>query len=621
MNPANTVTDTPLPSIITIPSNVSPPIGWTSFTNANEMVNDLAFDNDGHLWVTSQGGLVMWDIASRTYKKYTTADGLPSNRIGSIFITKEGIIWVGSSAGISSFDGKKWLTYKNLEGQGFVSDIFQDSHEQLWFVGDSVTTYDGRKWKTYTIADGLGSNSAASFAEDRKGNIWLGTWFPLLNACEGCSSQHTVSEGVSRFNGKSWDVLGKEIGLDDNEPSSGIQVNAIAVDDKGGIWFGTSGFGAKFYNGTKTKSFMVEDGLPDNTITDIQIDKNDTVWFATDSGVTSYDGVKWKSFLTQDGLVDNSVLSIAVAPDDSIWFGTKNGISRFDGNKWQTYRTDDGLPTTRVNEIASTTRGAIWLATNKGAAYFDGQSWKVSTTDDGLPGNEISSVNVAPDGSVWFGTIAPGKVARLAQGELRTFTSLSLIPDEGVYGIVFDEAGGTWVGSYHGYYFDGHTWTEPGANVNTGRYSKMIFSSQSGFWTGTWGGISRFDKQKWWQSYGDQIGLDIRALTVAPNGSVWVATELSDETFHTETGFKSFDGETWKLETVLKLRDVTDMDFSADGTLWVATREGAYKFDGKDWTHYTVAEGLAGNTIIDIHVASDGAIWFATLDGLTRFEQ
>jgi ligand-binding sensor domain-containing protein len=190
-----------------------------------------------------------------------------------------------------------------------------------------------------------------------------------------------------------------------------------------------------------------------------------------------------------------------------------------------------------------------------------------------------------------------------------------LIPDEGVYGIVFDEAGGTWVGSYHGYYFDGQNWTEPGAGVNTGRYRKMIFSPQSGFWTGAF----RFDEQKWWPSYGTQIGLDIRAMAVAPNGNVWVATGLSDDTFHTESGFKSFDGENWKLETVLGLGDVTDMDFSTDGTLWVATREGAYKFDGKNWTHYTMKEGLAGNTITDIHVAGDGAIWFATVNGLTRF--
>jgi len=620
-----TSTNVPVPSVTALPhkTNFSP--GWTTFTNANEMINGLAFDQDGYLWAASRGGLVKWNITNGTYRKYTTADDLPANRIDAVFVAKNGTLWIGASGGISSFTSaeSKWVTHRNAKRQGVVEEIFQDRHGKLWFVGDGATTYDGKRWTTYSMDDGLGSNAVASIVEDTHGNIWLGTWF--LNC--GCEGSPKYIEGVSRFNGHQWDVLGAEIGLKES-----MWVSALAVDDRGGIWLGTTGFGdkgfgAKYFDGIETKTFTTLQGLSDNTIHDIQITKEGAVWFATAHGLTVYRNKNWKTFSTKDGLADNSVYSIAIAPDQSLWFGTGNGISQFDGTHWQTYRTNDGLPVTYVNNISSTEEGAVWFATDKGAAYFDGQVWNVLTKEEGLPRNAVSAVAVAPDGSVWFGmqpswvSEGSGAIARLARGHWRITSSLDEQLSQGVHGIVFDQSGGVWVGSYGSYYFDGSQWTEYIADWVV-HSDSLVFSPKSGYWTGGWGGVSRFDKHQW-ISYGpeyrNKVGWDTRALAVAPNGDVWVASELSDETFHTETGFKSFNGKDWKLETTLGYRDVTDMDFSQKGVLWVATREGAYNYDGKNWIHYTIEDGLAGNEITDIHVAQDGAIWFATFDGVTRF--
>lgn len=611
--------------IATKVSVASFPSGWTTFTNANERIGDLAFDQNGYLWAASQGGLVKWDLSNGTYQKIMTADGLPSNRIDSVLVAKDGTLWVSASGSISSFDGKSWKVYKDQERQGLISEIYQDSKGKLWFVGNAITTFDGTIWKTYEIKDGLGSNSASSIAEDHQHNIWLGTWF---TGC-GCESSPKYVEGVSRYNGKKWDVLSKEIGLDDNDPISRTRVTTMEVDASGGIWFGTIGFGAKYYSGKDTKSFTTVDGLAGPSVFDIKIDHTGAVWFATENGVSVYRENSWMTYSTQDGLSDNLVLSIAIAADQSLWFGTANGISRFDKEKWNNYYTGDGLPLTFVNKISSGAGGSVWLATDKGAAHFDGNTLTVLTKKDGLPNDAIKEVEIAPDGSFWFGTQptwspdVAGPVFHLDKGKWATF-SVGYMPNEGIHGIVFDEAGGVWAGSYGSYYFDGTQWSQyvAGDGYDVVHSDKIAFSKKSGYWTGGWGGVSRYDGQKWF-NYGPQgtkdSGWDIRAIDVAPNGDVWVASDLSDETFHTETGFKSFDGEKWVLETRLDNSQVTDMDFSPDGILWVATREGAYKYDGKNWTHYTVKDGLAGNEIMDIHVAGDGAIWFATFDGLTRF--
>lgn len=83
-------------SISTTPSPAKFSSGWVTFTNGNEQIYDIALDQNGHLWAASQGGLVKWNTSNNTYKKFTTADGLPTNRIDSVFVTNDGIVWVGA---------------------------------------------------------------------------------------------------------------------------------------------------------------------------------------------------------------------------------------------------------------------------------------------------------------------------------------------------------------------------------------------------------------------------------------------------------------------------------------------------------------------------------------------
>jgi ligand-binding sensor domain-containing protein len=623
----------------TTPTKIIPdfPPGWVSYTNANENILDIAFDQNGYLWAASRGGLVRWNVDDGTYRKFTTADGLPSNEITAVLPARDGTLWVATRGGLASFDGEQWTIYPMLEQGSVIQEIYQDSHDRLWFATrwDGVLTFDGRHWTTYSMDDGLGSNWVDAVAEDKQGNIWLGTWFFYC----GCEGEPNYIEGVSRFDGQGWTVHGADIGLDDEDPASSIHVTSIAVDPKGGIWFGTVGFGAVYYDGTNHTTFMTVDGLSDDTVNEIQIDKNGTVWFATPGGLARYDSQNWDVFTVDDGLVDNLVLSLVIAPDGTVLAGTASGISFFDGHNWHALQTDDRLPSNQVNGIDSTPEGVVWLATDRGAAAFDGSMWQAFTADNGLPGAGVTSaVAVAPDGSIWLGTQAlssppdSGAIVHIETDGNISYTPLEMLRNagiheimEGVYAIDIDALGDVWVGSYEAWHFNGSNWTSytQGSNYWVVRPEKLVISPTLGVWTGDWGGICQFFDQNWicyGPQYKNQVGWDVRGLAIAPDGAVWVATELSDETFHTQTGFKRFDGQTWTVETTLNQRDVTDMDFAPNGTLWVATRAGAYRYQDGNWTHYTVEDGLAGNEILHIHVANDGSVWFATSDGLTRYE-
>ena len=43
------------------------------------------------------------------------------------------------------------------------------------------------------------------------------------------------------------------------------------------------------------------------------------------------------------------------------------------------------------------------------------------------------------------------------------------------------------------------------------------------------------------------------------------------------------------------------------------------RFDGKNWTHYTTAEGLPGNHVFMLHIDAKKTLWVGTNNGLARF--
>ncbi len=69
------------------------------------------------------------------YKYYNTSHGLPSTEIISLEKDSKGFLWIGTSAGVSMYDGYNFHNYpysKNKEFIGYVNVIRQDDHDRLW---------------------------------------------------------------------------------------------------------------------------------------------------------------------------------------------------------------------------------------------------------------------------------------------------------------------------------------------------------------------------------------------------------------------------------------------------------------------------------------------------------
>jgi signal transduction histidine kinase/CheY-like chemotaxis protein/ligand-binding sensor domain-containing protein len=65
---------------------------------------------------------------------------------------------------------------------------------------------------------------------------------------------------------------------------------------------------------------------------------------------------------------------------------------------------------------------------------------------------------------------------------------------------------------------------------------------------------------------------------------------------------------------------VLDLKPSADGALWIATRAGLSRFDGREFRNYTERDGLIDNRVYCVFPLSDGSIWLGTEKGASRFD-
>lgn len=98
-----------------------------------KIVYSLLRDHANKIWIGTDGsGLVSFDGTS--YHRYTTDDGLASNRVFALAEDSLHSIWIGTSAGLSQFDGTSFRSFTYDEGFREIGlhGLFVDNKGMLW---------------------------------------------------------------------------------------------------------------------------------------------------------------------------------------------------------------------------------------------------------------------------------------------------------------------------------------------------------------------------------------------------------------------------------------------------------------------------------------------------------
>jgi len=365
-------------------------------------VNDIVQDNEGFLWIATNGGGVCRFDGEEFELKNDSLINLKAIkflvRAGRIEVkTEDGTIVDFAGARSNESDRIDTANESDLEVP-FISNVSVKRiiGDQL-YVGtflSGIIVIDIKSQKILeriTREDGLLSNDIRSIFEDRQGTVWIGT----------------ASGGLSRYRRSGFEHFDQSNGFGSNEINS-----VLAKDSSTYVANGRSGI-YKIKNDQITKLATL--GLDGWTkYHSLAIDQYDRIWAASENnGLLIFDSSSSAQFNTDNGLISNQVQKI-IYDDRSMWIASEaDGIQhiRIDSayatyGTLQHYSGEEGIQDLFIKDILLTDDRLLY-ATQEGSIGWikDGQ---VSHFNKVI-GESISIDVLAHDrGQLYIGTAGRG---------------------------------------------------------------------------------------------------------------------------------------------------------------------------------------------------------------------
>ena len=119
------------------------------------------------------------------FKTYTVKDGLIGNRIRALMQDAKGFMWIGTTDGLSIYDGSKFKNYSETNGSriGSIVTIYESKFETgtVWVSQSSeeILRIKDEHITIYKCENTDKKNFAFCFYEDSKGVLWCGTRYGL----------------------------------------------------------------------------------------------------------------------------------------------------------------------------------------------------------------------------------------------------------------------------------------------------------------------------------------------------------------------------------------------------------------------------------------------------------
>lgn len=614
---------------------------WTTADGlAHNHINRIRLDSRGYLWICTDEGLSRFD--GYQFTNYTTAQGLPHRSLSNIIEARDGTYWLATDGGVCRFDP-----------DGIPASYQSNSrvnHRPMFVI--------------YRLGERAEANYVNSIAEDQDGALWC-----------------AASEGLFRLRraGEQVKIEQVEIGLPRNE-REGQHVSTVVVDGRGIVWAGAiSGLYARWPDG-RTQRFTTADGLPDNFVQTLLVDRDGSLW-----GGTRREGfcrmksvpqpgqpITERCYSTRDGLAGNDVRQIFRAADGRLWLATVGGLSEMGGNRpagWPTskpfinYTAAEGLSGFEIYRMAEDNSGNLWLGTkDNGVMRMARAGFTTYTETDGFRpgffprafgGKEgeicIENLNHADfsfqqfDGRLFklVTPFFPGQITMIGNRQLLMHDRRlqALLPDDkGFHRLYTDARGDTWLTvneleEFPSYRLDGAS----GNAIDLAQLSEIFKQAKpytfcddkfGQLWiglqnrSGRRSGLLRY-RQGGFTLFTTSDGVpkgQINTLHIDRLGRLWIGSD--------EGGLGRIDDPSAKHPHVvitttaegLSSDEITCLTEDELGHIYAGNNRGVDRLDPASGhiRHYTVADGLAPGAVLAAGRDQQGALWFVTAQAVSR---
>ncbi len=582
---------------------------------------------------------------------YDATNGLETSDINYILGSSKGYIWIGGYSGISRYDGSKIIKIDDVEGMSNARVIYEDTIGRIWVgTNDNGVYYmENDVWNHFSKDDGLSSSSIRSFAEDNKGNIYVGT-----------------TNGVSYIN------LKKEVHIIDDSRIAGQRVLKVSAD-RDGIVYGQSKEG---------NVFSFEDGKVTSyySSSDLGIEKISTILVNPKrSGIVYYGTEEDKIYYGRFGSSVDSLKCLSVSPLKNvhwmnygcgrIWLSSTNTIGYLDAK--QNFHAVENLPMNSSIEMTTCDyQGNLWAASSKQGIMKIVVSNFIDYTERAAVDDKVVNSTAVVNGVVYVGR-DDGLVIIDAKGKAIENELTEYFKDVRIRCIKIDHKGELWISTFTGQkglvhvskdgsieeytVEDGMPSNEVrctdqtsagailactngglatikdgkvGRIIGTEHVTNTVFLSviegdNADLYVGTDGDGIYIIKGTKIKKLGTKDGLTsdvIRRIKKDPiRGGYWIITSNSIQYMKNE-----------KIKTITSFPYDTnyDIQFATDNTLWVLASNGVYHVNASDMVNdkierfnlYTLGNGLTSMPVLDAYsdMDSNGNLYISGMTGVSK---
>lgn len=393
----------------------TPSVGWRreklpGVSDQYNRITDIAEDSSGNLWLsTTHQGLYLFSRDGKVRQIIHDPDelsSLPGDNLAVLHIDKDDIVWVGNfKLGLSSYSPHSQPVAHHFVGGSEDILSFCETPDALYVGTDGSGLLRADRYDGSYIPVPTGANVINRITQDRRGDLWLGTWenglvrlAPDGRKKDVYTSQNSTLSGNSVFSileGKDGSLyLGMFSGaiqrLDPDkreEPittlytKSGSNLFDMAFLNDSTLVAATSDGLLAISLGAGTDLPELPDGI---IVDDLFTDSRGYLWMAGRRGVWYWDpgSDALVKLGVEDGLLADSGRGFAEDANGLIWIATVHGLCSVDlsgGTQHiQDYGQADGLGWIEFNKCAMVTlrQGDILAGTPRGfTAIVPKKSW------------------------------------------------------------------------------------------------------------------------------------------------------------------------------------------------------------------------------------------------------
>ncbi len=326
-------------------------------------------------------------------RRFTTADGLPSDRVEQILLGSRGFLWFATSGGLARYDGRRFRTYGTADGllHESIEAIVEDDTERFWVAtwGGGVYRFDptaadsASLFTRLSLPGGVASERVHSLVLGRASRLWAGTLHGLYSL--------DLSRPDAGFERVPLIVSGREV-----RP----RIWQMAEDRSGTLWMATPvGLLRRGANGRVVERPVVPGASVHSNL--VFEDRRGRIWVGHLDGITSlvpgtpdHDRVR---FVTDRPVVSGAAVEMPRKPGESMWYAPfgRPGPGR---------------------ALGQDRDGGIWLGqTGRGLAVLGPGGARTFDPESGLGPDAIAFAQDRA-GNLWFGTLDAGAVRLAAAG-------------------------------------------------------------------------------------------------------------------------------------------------------------------------------------------------------------